>query len=362
MSHLEESLERDIARISDKVRDMASLVDVALNDAMRSLTEGNRQLAYLVIVRDQRIDEIEKELDRLTLEFIVRQQPVARHLRFAYAAIKVNAELERLGDYAESIARQVLALSDMEFELPPDLFTEIGGCAIPMVRGAVDAFRLQDPDLARATVAAEEKADRLRHQLSRELVRLFQAGILPPEAVPPLQNITNRLERVADQAKNICQDVLYLCTGEYAKHIGSEVFRVLFIDADNASASQMAEALGNALQQPKFIFSSAGLEAGPLDAPTVAFMRAKGHNLGRQHPKSVEQVPNLGHYQIFVALTKEAQRVFPPAPTKAVCLDWSPSRSARQSGPPEDALERTYGFLKANITDLVEAIIHDQTR
>jgi phosphate transport system protein len=180
--------------------------------------------------------------------------------------------------------------------------------------------------------------------------------------VPPLQNIANRLERVADQARNICQDVLYLCTGEYAKHIGSEVFRVLFVDQDNSSASQMAEALGNAQKQTAFVFSSAGLEAGPLDPSTVAFMKAKGYDLGRQYPKAVDQVPNLGHYQVFVALTKEAQRVFPAPPTKAVCLDWSPSGAARSVGAPEDGLERTHAFLKAHITDLVEAVIHDQNR
>lgn len=361
MSHLEQSLERDLARISGKVQQMAALVEAALYDAMRSLTEGSRQLAYLVILRDQRIDELEKELDRLSLEFVVRQQPVARHLRFAYAAIKVNTELERVGDYAESIARQVLALSDMTLELPKDLFAELGGCAIPMVSAAVQAFTGQDADLAKRTMESEERADRLRHQLSHRLVELFQAGAIPPEAVPPLQNIANRLERVADQAKNICQDVLYLCTGEYAKHIGSEAFRLLFVDQDNSSVSQMAEALGNALGQPKFIFASAGLDAGPLAPATVAFMRDKGHDISRQHSKSVEQVPNLGHYQILVALTQEAEQVFPPPPTKVVCLDWSVSGSPQQGGPAESALERSYRFLEAHIRDLVEAILCDQT-
>ena len=108
MTHYEETLQRDIERIRAKVRQMGSLAEAALKTSMRALVERNRQTAYSVIVRDQRIDELEKEIDRLCLEFIVRQQPVAGTLRFAYAAIKINSELERVGDYAESIARQVV--------------------------------------------------------------------------------------------------------------------------------------------------------------------------------------------------------------------------------------------------------------
>ena len=99
------------------------------------VVKQDRQLAYAVILRDRRIDELEKEIDRLCLEFIVRQQPVAKHLRFAYIAIKINQEIERIGDYAESIAKQVLKLTRVRSwscrELPGDR-----GAAIPMLRDA----------------------------------------------------------------------------------------------------------------------------------------------------------------------------------------------------------------------------------
>ena len=105
-THYEESLQRDIERIKSKVQQMADLAAGALDACLRALVERNRQLAYSVILRDQRIDALEKEIDRLCLEFIVRQQPAARHLRFAYVTIKINQEVERIGDYAESMARQ----------------------------------------------------------------------------------------------------------------------------------------------------------------------------------------------------------------------------------------------------------------
>src|SRR2546425_10500922 len=98
---------------------MAGLAERSLRSSLQALVERNRQLAYAIILRDQYIDEMEKEIDRLCLEFLVRQQPVALHLRFAYATIKINLELERIGDYAESIARQVLKISALE---PPPSF------------------------------------------------------------------------------------------------------------------------------------------------------------------------------------------------------------------------------------------------
>jgi phosphate transport system protein len=362
MTHYEESLERDIGRIKSKVTEMGALCETALRSCVQALHQKNRQLAYSVILRDQRIDELEKEIDRLCLEFIVRQQPVAGTLRFAYAAIKLNSELERVGDYAESMARQVLMLSGMNVDVPNDRFGDIAGRAIPMLHGAVQAFVRQDADLARKTMEAEDEVDRLRHVLNADLVQMQHQGRLPVEALSPLMTIVNRFERVADQAKSICQEVHYMCTGEYAKHSGTEVFRLLFVDEHDSCRSQMAAGIGNALGQPKFLFSSAGLDRKPIDPTTASFLKEKGIDISRQTSKSVDQVPHLEHYQIIVALAKEAQRVFPPPPTKAVCLDWSLPDPSAMTGPPADirkAYEESFQFLQAHIQDLVEAILGD---
>ncbi len=362
MTHFEETLQRDIERIRTKVRDMAGLAEVALKSCLTALGDGNRQLAYSVILRDQHIDELEKEIDRLCLEFIVRQQPVAGTLRFAYATIKINSELERVGDYAESMARQILMLSEMKFELPIARLSEIAERAIPMLRGAVEAFVTQDAALAKKTTETEETVDRLRHQINSELIQLREKNLIPLEAVSPLMTIVNRFERVADQAKSICQEVMYMCTGEYLKHPGSEAFRLLFVDEHNHCRSQMAEAIGNALKQPKFVFTSAGLDRQPVDPATVAFLASKGLDMSRSTSKSVDQIPHLEHYQIIVALSKEAHRVFPPAPTKAVCLDWTVADPSKAQGTPDEikaAYEATYLFLHSHLQDLVEAILGD---
>ena len=102
---------------------------------------------------------LEKEIDRLCLEFLVRQQPVAGHLRFAYATIKINLELERIGDYAESIARQVLKVSDCTIKIPVrQASCEIGQRFHSDAANAVKAFVDQDAEAGAETMAEEDKA------------------------------------------------------------------------------------------------------------------------------------------------------------------------------------------------------------
>jgi len=357
---LEESLRRDIEIIRAKVLEMGHLGERALKASLQSLVERNRQLAYSVILRDQYLDELETELDRLCLEFLVRQQPVASHLRFVFTAIKINKELERIGDYAESVARQVLTISSLEPQPPHAKFVELGHLAIHMLRDAVQSFLDQDADLARRTMVIEERANGLRSAIGAELMALRQAEELPLAALTPLLTIARRFERVTDQAKNLCEEVLYMCTGEVIKHKGGEAFRILFIDEGNGCLSQMAEGIGQALGIRRFVFSSAGLTPEPVDERVVAFLASKGMSLGRQASKSLEQVPHLEHYQVMVALTETARKAFPPPPTKTVCLVWPVADPLAPAVAGEDVqagLEAAFRYLNTHIRELVEAIL-----
>jgi phosphate transport system protein len=361
-SRFEESLQRDIERIRAKLTAMAALGERAVWDCMKALQERNRQLAYSVIIRDQRIDELEKEIDRLCLEFIVRQQPVAGPLRFAYSTIKINSELERVGDYAESMARQTLKLLDMDVPVPLERFMAIANLSLPMLRDAIQAFVKQDAELARKTIEIEDAVDGLKSKLNKDLVSLFKEGKLPFEALNPGMQIARRLERVSDQARNICMETLYVCTGEHAKHPGAEVYRVLFVDEHNSCRSQMAEAIAASLNQPKFIFTSAGLDPRPIDSFSANFLKEKGLDVSRHAPKAVNQVPNLDHYHVIVALAKEARRAFPPSPRNVVILDWAVADPSAVKGTPAEvrvAYEQTYQFLHEHIKDLVEAVLKD---
>ena len=290
-SHYEESLERDIGRIRRTLAEMAKLATDALEACAGALVAGNRQTAYAVILRDRRIDDLEKELDRLCLEFLIRQQPVARHLRFAYSTIKVNLELERIGDYAESIARQVIKLANQGVRPPLERFQQLATLAIPMVRDAVKAFVTGDDNLARHVISREEETDALRSAINAELFQLRLENKIPQEALNPLMTVARRFERSADQASNIAEEVIYMVTGEYQKHVGGQTWRMVFIDEHNHCRSQMAEAIGVAMGQPHFIFASGGLDPQPIDLGTIEFLKYKGmdilYRLGLEHADKI---------------------------------------------------------------------------
>jgi phosphate transport system protein len=348
--------------IRGKVAEMAGLSEHALKASLEALLQRNRQLAYGVILRDQHIDERETELNRLCLEFLVRHQPAAGHLRFIFTAIQINKELERIGDYAESVARQVLAVSALEPQPPPAMFVELGELSIRMLREAVRAFLQQDADLAQRTMAMEEHANVLRNSINAELMELRRRDQLSAGALTPLTTIARRYERVSDQAKNLCEEVLYMCTGEFAKHKGGDTFRILFFDRGNACLSQMAEGLAYAMRLPRFRFSSAGAVPQPVDARAVKFLADKGIDISGQTSKALEQVPQWEHYQVIVALGAQARKALPVGPGKTVCFTWPIKDPAEVEGPPEvvnAAFASAYSSLEAHTRELAGAIFEE---
>ncbi|UCG14765.1 MAG: phosphate signaling complex protein PhoU [Deltaproteobacteria bacterium] len=359
-SRLEESLQRDIDQIRSRVIKMGTMAEGALRASLHALTQADRQLAYSVILRDRYIDELEMELDRLCQQFLVRQHPAAGHLRFVYAVIKINNELERIGDYAESIARHLLRLRSVDPQPSYEKIEDIAKNSIPMLRNAMRSFAEQNPELARATMDMEDKVDDIRWDIHHELIRLNEDGKLPSEGLPSLMTIVTRFERVADRACNICEEVLYMCTGEGIKHKGKEIFRVLFVDERDACRGQIAAGIGNSLGLERFKFSSAGVAPRPVDLKTVDFLAEKGIDISEQTSKYLEQIIDFENYQIVVSLCREAEIACPLPPSKTVSLRWELENPSRVEGSEEEiraAYEKTYQILESHIRELVEAII-----
>ncbi|MCU0609663.1 MAG: phosphate signaling complex protein PhoU [Chitinispirillaceae bacterium] len=359
-THLEESLQHDIDRIRDNVLRMANLAETALRNCVAAFTTHDRQQAYAVILRDQYINEKEKEIDRLCLEFIVRQQPVALQMRFVYSTIKINLEIERIGDYAESIARHILNLNALPDTAIQKDIVEMANLSISMFHNSIRAFIEQNAELARENIETEEAVDTMRRRLNGALVKQMMDQQLSYDTFDPVMSMIKRIERVSDQARNICMEVLYICTGEYVKHPGAEVFRVLFIDDHNRCRSLMAEAIAAAQNQPRFIFTSAGIEPLSIDHATVAFMKDKGFDLTRAVPRSVHQIPNLEHYQVIVALSEGARTYFPKRLRKTIFLDWLVDDCSKKEGDPAQvtqAYENTFQYIQSQVNDLINAII-----
>jgi phosphate transport system protein len=358
--HLEALLQHDIDAIRTKLLEMVALDEQALTRAFQAFLGRDRQLAYSVILRDQDVDALETELDRLCVEFMLRHQPVAGHLRFIYSASKIISELERVGDYAESVARQVLLISSIPFEVSTDRFHEIVNLAVPMLHNAVRSFLERNPNLARATMANEPRVNQVRDEINADLLEWREQGTLPLEALTPLVTIARRFERVSDQATNICEHALYSTTGEYLRHIPREGFRVIFVDETNGCLSRIAEAIGNGLGAKRFSFSSAGVTAGAADPQTVRLLAEKGIDISPQGPRSVDQVPRLDQMEVMVALSDEAERALPPRPAKTLGLRWSVPDPCKARGTPAEVraeYERAFQTLTGHIRDLVQAIL-----
>ncbi len=357
--HLEAAVQEDLEEIRRQVVEMGEMAKTAVRGSIRAVLEKDRQLAFAVILRDSYIDAAEKQLDQLCLRFLVRHQPAARLLRFAYSSIKINLELERVGDYAEAIAREALRLSQIDAQLPLDRLQQIGGLAEHMLDDAIQSFVDQDSALASKTIESDEAVDLLRDKLTTDVMEAFRHGSLPFEAVYPLIMVIRRLERVSDQARNISMETLYLCTGEIAKHPHAAVMDVLFIDERSSCRSVMAEAIGASLNEPGFVFASAGLDPIPVEPATTAFMQSKGLDVSRAVPKAVTDVENLEHQDVIVLLAPEAKRAFPRRPRKAVLLEWpveDPSRATGSEAEVREAYEKTYTFIESQLRDLVAAI------
>jgi protein-tyrosine-phosphatase len=170
------------------------------------------------------------------------------------------------------------------------------------------------------------------------------------------------LERAADQIKNICEDVLYLCTGEFVKHKGADGFRILFYDVTNACLSQIAEAIANSLRLPRMSFSSAGSAPQPIDPRAIEFLAAKAIDISHQSPKLLHQVPQCEQFHVIVVLNSDARETLPAHPGKTIILIWPIPDPAQVTGPPEiwkPAFESAARALEHNIRELAEAIFEE---
>ncbi|MDZ7342647.1 MAG: phosphate signaling complex protein PhoU [candidate division KSB1 bacterium] len=356
--HYEQSLQHDLDDLRQKVLEMARLDELALQQSMDAFYNNNRQLAYIVILRDQMIDELEIELDQLCLRFLVRQQPVAGHLRFVYSVIKIISELERIGDYAESIARHVIRLIPFKLKLRYDLFKKLADISITMFHKSVEAFVHKDTNQSVILMDMEEEADRLRSDIYNDLYRMRNEGTVPLEALGSLMAIAGRLERVSDHAKNFCEETLYITTGEMVKHKKADMFNILFVDQNNSSLSQMAEAIGRSMKLPKFSFSSAGLTPEPIDETTRKFLIGKGIDISNHFSKSFEVLSQRQRFHVIALLGIKHQSVKALHSMKSLILDW-PIKflKAPQPGDRTVELEQAYNYLAGHIRDLVLAIL-----
>ncbi|HHQ49318.1 MAG TPA: phosphate signaling complex protein PhoU [Acidobacteria bacterium] len=212
--HFEEELDR----IRATILAMAGLVERCLEDVTRALTQGDASVARAVIEADDAIDAYEVEIDRLATELIVRHQPTAADLRFVVAAIKLGPELERIGDNAVNIARRVLDLAGTKPVKPLIDLPRMLHLARAMVSDAIAAYVARDSRAARGIIARDDEVDQLYLQIFRELLTFMIEDPRTITGAIDLIFVARFAERIADQATNICEEVVYLVDGTPIRH------------------------------------------------------------------------------------------------------------------------------------------------
>lgn len=361
--HVHERVEHDLGVIRRRLRHMSELVLKALDDAMSAIANHDRRLAYSVVLLDNRIDMLERNIDTLCQEFLVRHMPVSKQLRFIMATVKVNAELERIGDYAEAIARRAVTLSIVKEQPEREKIFEMARVSFQMLRQAVRAFLDGDDQLAAQVLGNDRQVDGMNSSIFNVLAHPADAAGQAPDLTVPfvLLGVLNRIERVADRACNIAEEAIYSARGEVQRHVMRHDVRVLFLDETNQVRGQMAEAIARQLAPVNIIFSSAGIAPGAaLDPATVKFMSSKRVDITRQRPKSLADIGKIGDFNIVVTLSPAAAQACPPVPYAAMVLDWDIADPSKTTGTPAEinaAFEAVYRELHTKVEELVDSLL-----
>jgi phosphate transport system protein len=216
-------LERDLEALEREILAQSSLVEEMIAKACRALVDRRVDLVSEVVDSEQQIDEREVKIEEECLKILALHQPVAVDLRRTATVLKINTELERIADLAVNIAERTSSLAaHLDFEIP-DKLERMSIDATDMVHDALDAFVEQDVVAAREVCQRDEEIDTLNRQVIDELYESMQAR--PDQIEPALHvfSISRHVERIADCATNIAEDVIYLVEGEIARHHLEEV-------------------------------------------------------------------------------------------------------------------------------------------
>ncbi|MCX5714876.1 MAG: phosphate signaling complex protein PhoU [Candidatus Omnitrophica bacterium] len=216
---MERHFDEELKELHKEMLKMATLTQEAIFKAIEALKYRDKIMAETVVAEDNRVDQLELDIDERCIDLIARHQPMAGDLRFITTAMKVNAELERIADMAVDIAQRVMELVDKPLLKPLIDIPKLSAIAQKMVQEAIDAFVNRDAELARKVVLSDSEADKLRNLIQEELINDYMSKDISvaPRAVPLLL-IARHLERICDHTTNIAEDVIYLVEAKVVKH------------------------------------------------------------------------------------------------------------------------------------------------
>jgi phosphate transport system protein len=200
------------------LQEMGSLVAQSIHRSVLSLVEKNEEYAHQVLRDESRIDQMEIQIDDLATSLIVRDQPMASDMRFVVTAIKINTDLERMGDLAVNIVERSLSLMRQPEVAGFVSLTEIANMVESMVLGSLEAFVQRDAAKARTILESDDQVDNMRNAIGQQMVARMHSD--PSFIQRALDNlfVARSLERIADHATNVAEDVIFMVQGVDVRH------------------------------------------------------------------------------------------------------------------------------------------------
>lgn len=357
-THYEERMEADLAEIRRKLAKVSQLVENQVRDVSTALLEEDRDLASKVILGDKQVNRRIQDIDHLVHAFIIRHAPSARHLRFASAVLRLDVALERIGDYASTIGREV---AQLESPLPDTVLRDmdmIAQQARTALNRAIQAFQEEDEEAAIRTYGLVGQMDHALRTVIAELLATGEKRERPLHDVFALLRIATIIKRVAEQAANICEQTTFYLSGELRD---SKLFRILFVGDRNDRSSQIAEAYARKAFPESGEYSSAGVSpADELSSELVTFMDAKGMDVRTARPSPLSAINDEArHYHVIVTMDPGVREQLPPVPFRTVVLDWAIDVP---KGMDSETLDAVYKTVVARVQDLMTTLAGPEAR
>lgn len=215
---MERHFEEELKQLKKKLLKMSDLVEEALSASMKALINRDEKAARRIITDDNEINMLEIAIDDLCLRFLALHQPQAGDLRFIAAGMRINNELERMGDLTVNIAQRTLDLLRGPSIEPPADIAKMATAAQGMLKDSIGAFVNNDSRLAQDVCERDDEVDELNRKIFCESMKSMCHDQDAIERLMEMVLVAKNLERIADLATNICEDVIYMVDGKVIKH------------------------------------------------------------------------------------------------------------------------------------------------
>lgn len=351
MSGYEQRLAADKAEIRNRVVAVGNAVERAIGAAVEALLTRDRQGSSHTALGDLPINREIRAINKLCHAFVARHLPSAGHLRFVSSVLQMNVALERIGDYAVTISREAVQLSTRPSETLSRDMRSFADQARLILREALLAFSEKDAQLARKTAPRASSAERTFAQIYRELTHEEGAGIPLADAFA-LLTVFHRLERVADQAKNISEETLFELTGETKP---AKRYEILFVDDDGTTLAPLAEALARRAFPQSGSYTSAALAQPEAHSEALLGVAAESSlDLSDVRVEPLSTDPrDLERHHVIVALTPNVAPRISKLPYATALLEWIPETLPTGFNRSSQELTPVSQWLSVQIRDLM---------